>query len=334
MLASAEQHEVREMGCRNRSRPTVILGKRIIHKDRSEFDSDLDYAMYYLGQMEQYMRACNQSPMTLSTMHAFVKLLSEFLNDAGMTCDPFRVTENEIMHIINNYNVSENSLRSYLSGYRTFLLTVAENRVFDMIKILWNKNGSPNALFIRQEDFLKLWKNADPTELMLLLFGGRCGMRRGEMADIKLSDIKGNVLTIHGKGHGSSGKVRTFPLTENMMEVIKEYIEYRKKMMNSYDGYKGDDLIINIACNHIFQISGQIIHKKIRELGERCGIKLSPHSLRRFYITEMNNNKTAPALIAKSVGHADTNTMMRYVANDLNQLYKELTEQDNQYICL
>lgn len=61
---------------------------------------------------------------------------------------------------------------------------------------------------------------ADPTEKMILYLGAGLGLRREEIATIKLSDFKGNKIMVNGKGHGR-GKLVEKEAPQSVLRAIE-----------------------------------------------------------------------------------------------------------------
>ena len=150
------------------------------------------------------------------------------------------------------------------------------------IDLLWNKE-EVSRRFITLEQFETIYSftQTDMKRLILLL-GSELGMRRHEMVDIELKDIRDGKITIHGKGHGPSGKEVLKAIPDRAQEMLKVYMAGERAESACDDEMRL--LIQNEKCKHPGQpITDSTIDKMCQRLSDRSGIKFSPHDLRRLY---------------------------------------------------
>ena len=92
--------------------------------------------------------------------------------------------------------------------------------------------------FISTEDFCRAHRQADPFQRLILCLGAYMGLRRKEMAELRDSDIVGDMMTIHGKGHGD-GLIVSMKIPQPVMKAIVDYRNSAYKM-----GIRADDYLI------------------------------------------------------------------------------------------
>lgn len=327
--------ETFRMGC------TEIVGEkikvsfhRIEHIDAELFKDDLEMAMYYIDEFCDHMTAKRRSVQTVDNYRTVSIALCKFLFSRGFTCNPFEIGYNEVLEILEHYDVTENSMKVYLHRFGKWMRTVAGNNIIDQMDILWNDNEFPNAIHITPDEYRKMWEASsdDPLARIILVLGGRCGMRRDEMVKLRMSDIRERDIVIHGKGHGK-GKVRTFPLTESIRSEIDRWIvERNRRIASSKVCHVKDELLISYNRRHSYPMNGDYLCDYVKRTGDAVGVILTTHSLRRFYITEMGV-KVNPYVLARSVGQKDVTLLLRYTRNNPNLLIEGVEENDKQYIC-
>lgn len=136
--------------------------------------------------------------------------------------------------------------------------------------------------------------------IMKMLFN--LGLRRSELINIRVGDIKTfrgvRFLTIKGKGE----KLRDIPLTDQMYDLIQDYISNVSKFYKKT--LKKDDYILPS-----FRNPGSV-YKLIRKYAEKCRIdkRVGAHSCRATIISKMLEEKESPRNVADFAGHASINT--------------------------
>lgn len=150
------------------------------------------------------------------------------------------------------------------------------------IDLLWNKE-EVSRRFITLEQFETIYSSAQSDlERLILLLGAELGMRRHEMVDIEVGDIKDGKITIHGKGHGSSGKEVLKAIPGRAYDMIVTYAEGERAVFASEGEVRL--LIQDRKCKHPGEpITDSTIDKMCQRLSNRTDIKFSPHDLRRLY---------------------------------------------------
>ena len=133
------------------------------------------------------------------------------------------------------------------------------------------------------------------------------GMRRSELARLKVSDIDSQrmiIRVVEGKG----GKDRDLPLSPSLLETLREYWRWRKPktyLFPSRDPRRGpeqpiSDKTVWIACS---------------EAARRAGIRkrVTPHTLRHSWATHLLEAGTDLRTIQVLLGHGDLETTAQYL---------------------
>lgn len=140
--------------------------------------------------------------------------------------------------------------------------------------------------------------------LLMTLYG--TGMRRSEVARIKISDIDSQRMIIRVvKGKGS--KDRDLPLSPALLETLREYWRWRKPKLYLFPSrYQRQadqpisDKTLWIACTDAARRAG--IHKRV-----------TPHTLRHSWATHLRETGTDLRTIQVLLGHEDLETTARYL---------------------
>jgi integrase/recombinase XerD len=133
------------------------------------------------------------------------------------------------------------------------------------------------------------------------------GMRRSELARLKVSDIDSQrmiIRVVEGKG----GKDRDLPLSPILLETLREYWRWRKPRLYLFPTrtrqYRLDqpisDKTVWIACSDAAQRAG--IRKRV-----------TPHTLRHSWATHLLEAGTDLRTIQVLLGHGDLETTAQYL---------------------
>jgi len=126
------------------------------------------------------------------------------------------------------------------------------------------------------------------------------GLRLGEAEDLLLDDLDltGKRLTVR---NGKGMKDRSVPLTAKAIQAIQEYMPVRGP------GSTNHLLLYNHSA-----MKQELIHRRIKVLGRRVGIKVNPHRLRHSAATQLLNAGCRITSIQKILGHKKLDTTLRY----------------------
>lgn len=131
-----------------------------------------------------------------------------------------------------------------------------------------------------------------------------CGLRVSEVVNLKThnADIDGGILTCTGKG----SKTRRIPIGASAVEWLKSYLAQRRKIEN----IEVDNMFVTSLGR---PLNRQLIHKMIKEYGEKCGFQgVSPHTLRHSFATHLVQNRADIRSVQQMLGHADISTTQIY----------------------
>ena len=151
-------------------------------------------------------------------------------------------------------------------------------------------------------------------DLAILTLFLHCGLRLSELCNIKVKDIKDDILVVRGKGN----KDRTVYLNEKCIEVIESYKEERKNIKHSY-------LFLSERKRQISKRTVQyIVQKNILSTGLDTS-KYSTHKLRHTAATLLyKHSKVDIRTIQKILGHENIGTTQIYTHVDDEDLRKAI----------
>lgn len=183
---------------------------------------------------------------------------------------------------------------------------IEQNRDFlteDEYKTLLNTIRKPTG---GKQDKFSFTSKRDVFMVGLMITGG---FRISEILDMKVNqiDMVKRQVSIVGKG----SKLRTVPLTQSVINLLKEYIDERDQLETDCDS-----LFVNIKGG---KMTRQGTNKNLKKYCERAGIDkdITNHSLRHTAITKMAENGISVQKIQVIVGHSDSATTSRYYVKHL-----------------
>jgi len=194
------------------------------------------------------------------------------------------------------------SLKAFYNYLENKRKLIVENvaRELEMPKI-----GDRKHVYLEVDECMDLIKGIegrhairDQTIIIMFL---NCGIRLSELTNIKMSDIKGDVLTIIGKGDNQ----RTIYLNEACYNALLRYYPVRKETNLPY-------LFISAQGNKINNRTVQMMLKKHLKAAALDTDKISVHKLRHTAATILFQAGVDVRTIQDVLGHKNINTTQIY----------------------
>ena len=163
----------------------------------------------------------------------------------------------------------------------------------------------PNILS-REEVTRLIDAGSDPFQRTLLMVLYGTGMRRAEVARLKIADIDGQRMIIHVV-NGKGGKDRDLPLSPTLLETLRAYWRWLKPQIYLFPSRLHRD------CEQ--PITDKIVWRACAEARKRAGIqkRVSPHLIRHSWATHLLEAGTDLRTIQLLLGHEDLETTARYL---------------------
>lgn len=141
-----------------------------------------------------------------------------------------------------------------------------------------------------------------------------CGLRLSELININLKDIRGNTLTVIGKGD----KERFIHLNDVCIKAYKDYLKERSKLTNIKDK---DALFLSERGTRIGRRTVEMMVKKYIMLSGLDPNKYSPHKLRHTAATLMHKYGGVDIRALQQVlGHESISTTEIYTHIDSDEV--------------
>lgn len=140
-----------------------------------------------------------------------------------------------------------------------------------------------------------------PLERLIVILLSQTGLRVSEAANLCLEDIDFENKVLRVK-LAKWGKTRRVGLTTGVIEAIQTYLAFRPKVEENW-------LFINRNRERMDRFG---IRNRLERIGERAKVTVTPHGLRRAFVT-LNANKGRPLVMLQiACGHNDIATTRSY----------------------
>lgn len=248
---------------------------------------DMDYFLAYLS-------AKGRKETTIRTYREALRSLRRTLDDMGLYGSMRHITPDDVVQLKDAMTVSETSKKLYLIVLGRFQESLGLENSVKKADILWNRT-EPRRLFIRPDDFRVLIASCDARERIVLMLGAYMGLRRSEICSLRWDDITGNIMKVHGKGHGQDGKVAYLKIPRPMMAALDAW-----RILNTSEH-------VAVLRDGRMMTSGQL-GRLVSKVAKRCGVAMTPHSLRRLFATTLYETGADLNTIRCLMRHESVNT--------------------------
>jgi integrase/recombinase XerC len=175
--------------------------------------------------------------------------------------------------------------------------------------------------FIKVEEANKLteslkntenWKNLN-TKMLIMLFYNT-GMRLSELINLneRQIDFHKRQIKVLGKGN----KERVIPVSGEIIRMIKDYIQYKKKEFEGSD----NSLLVTEKGKKMYPKYAYLVVKSFLSAEIKTLEKKSPHVLRHSFATHLSNNGADLNAIKELLGHTSLAATQVYTHNTIEKL--------------
>jgi site-specific recombinase XerD len=213
------------------------------------------------------------------------------------------------------------TLRSYSHFLRLMDVPQSENLPFyDVLKIRQGYRNRPNALTPFQVK--SLFETIDRSTILgirdyavyALMY--HTGLRVGEVHSLNLDsvDLENQQVTVIGKGN----KIRQLHLTDEMCQVLSEYLAVRHFFRNSE---KSSALFLSKKGNRIAIRTMEDNMKKLLQNAElNTHFNVTCHTLRHSFASHLNDNDVDILVIQSLLGHSSPKSTEPYIHPSLDKI--------------
>ena len=256
-------------------------------------------------KVDQFRNWLQSKRYSESTIGTYIDSIQTFLRYYA-TKNLSEITNDDLIAFNNNYILANNYSASYqnqvVNAVKLFFRTIEDKQLYpELVHRPKTQKLLPNVL---SKEEIKLILNAHGNikhKAMLSLIYS-CGLRRGELIALKLTDIdskRGLVIIRQSKGR----KDRVAPLSEKILELLRDYYNAHKPNVWLFEGQDKKS-----------QYDERSLANVLKQALEKSGIPtpVSLHWLRHSYATHLLENGTDLRYIQEILGHSSSRTTEIY----------------------
>jgi site-specific recombinase XerD len=265
-----------------------------------------------IQKFTDWMRNRRYSESTIKNYSQGVGLFFRFMGNRN----PELIT-NEDLELFQKEHIIRNGYSaSFQSGVINSVKLFFSNRLKRKLELeLIERPKQPRILphVLPKEEvklILQAHQNIKHRAMLSLIYA--CGLRRGELLNLKLIDIdshRGMVRINQGKG----AKDRMVPISEKVLELLREYYRYEKPGVYLFEGqHRGE------------KYNERSLQQVLKQALEKTKIKkpVTLHWLRHSYATHLLENGTDLRYIQELLGHNSSKTTEIYTHVSQKSLQK------------
>ena len=158
----------------------------------------------------------------------------------------------------------------------------------------------------------------DERNRSMILLALNTGLRRSEIADLKIEDVHTSSLVVR---RGKGDKTRTVFLDENTRAVLSEYIKRRNNPTSPY-----------VFTTRSGKITGKYMGKISLSITEKSGIQFSWHKCRHTYAKTLLRSGVDLETIRIMLGHENLGTTQIYTVLGADEALERMRKLDVKYV--
>jgi site-specific recombinase XerD len=245
---------------------------------------------------------------TAGTIRHYLRSVEEFAQHFGKSPDKLGLEHlrSYQVYLLKVRKLDPASVENHISALRFFFVRTLNRHEFRQF-LPFPKTRRKLPKILSREEVARLVDASSglfERTLLMVLYG--TGMRRSEVARLKIADIDSQRMVIHvvdGKGH----KDRDLPLSPALLETLRAYWRWLKPRTYLFPSRMHRD--------HEQPITDKIVWRACTEAAKRAGIRkpASPHLIRHSWATHLLEAGTDLRTIQLLLGHEDLEVTARYL---------------------
>jgi integrase/recombinase XerD len=240
---------------------------------------------------------------TQSTTRAYIRTIEDFARYFKCPPDqlgPAQIRE-YIAYLFRERKLADNTVNQRVGALRFFFIKTLR-KPWSVEETPYPKKRFHLPVILSQDEVGRLIESAlIPFHRTILVTLYATGVRRAELANLKVADIDSQRMVVHVRG-GKGRKDRDVMLSPNLLEELRQH--YRRL------GRKPAEWLFPGGRWHTaaeYPITTKVVWYACREAAKRAGIKkqLHPHTLRHCFATHLLEGGADLRTIQMLLGHSD-----------------------------
>jgi site-specific recombinase XerD len=272
---------------------------------------------------------------TAGTIHHYLRFVERFAEHFGKSPDklgPDHLRSYQA-YLLKDCKLCAGSVEHHVAALRFLYLRTLHRPEFREY-LPYPRVRSKLPIILSREEVTRLIEASSglfERTLLTVLYG--TGMRRAELARLKVADVDSQRMVIH-VNNGKGGKDRDLPLSPALLDTLRAYWRWLKPRTFLFPS--------RLHRDKEQPITDKIVWRVCAEARKRAGItkKVSPHLVRHSWATHLLEAGTDLRTIQLLLGHEDLEVTARYlhlsqqhlqqVVNPLDALKLSRVEQSRQ----
>lgn len=255
-----------------------------------------------IKDFDYYLQSKRYRPNTIKSYKDALLSFLKFWNHKEIS----ELNTQDIVVYNNEYIIKNKLSASYqsqiINAIKLYFRTVQGTKM-DLAQIHRPKIAKKNPNVLSKEEVKRLLESVvNVKHKTLLTMAYACGLRSGEVLNIKLTDIDSNRMVLYVKD-AKGGKDRMVPISHKLVEELRDYfLKYRPKVYLFEGIEKGE------------KYDGRSFQSVLKQTVNRSGIKkpVTLHWLRHSYATHLLDAGTDLRFIQELLGHKSSRTTEIY----------------------
>jgi integrase/recombinase XerD len=253
-------------------------------------------------RLKDWMQSRRYSSSTVDTYADALKTFLTYYKDKAIK----DISNDDIIAFNNKYILANDLSASYqnqvVNAIKLYFRAIKNTAIdVDLIHRPKKANLLPNVLSKEEiKGILTVQPNIKHRTMLSLIYS--CGLRRSELLNLKLTDVdsKRKLLIIR---QAKGKKDRIAPLSEKIIELLREYYKLHKPKQWLFEGQNGNG-----------QYDERSLANVLKQAVEKAGIKkpVTLHWLRHSYATHLLEAGTDLRYIQEILGHKSSRTTEIY----------------------
>jgi site-specific recombinase XerD len=247
---------------------------------------------------------------TASTRRAYIRIIEEFARHFHRSPDqlgPEHIRE-YVAHLFRDKKLSDNSVNQTVGAFRFFFVRMLK-RPWRVEETPYPKRSMRLPIILSRDEVARLIESAsNPFHRTILMTLYATGVRRAELAHLKITDIDSERMVLHIR-EGKGRKDRDVVLSPHLLTELRQH--YRRLPS------KPGTWLFPGGQRHTSDspITGKVCWNACREAAKRAGIRkaLHPHTLRHCFATHLLESGADLRTIQILLGHSDLKQTAIYI---------------------
>ena len=254
-----------------------------------------------IERFKQWMRSKRYSESTINTYSEALKVFLNFYKEKSIK----DITNNDLIIFNNEYIIANKLSAAYqnqiVNGVKLFFAKI-ENAKLNPELVHRPKKYNPLPKVLAMEEVAKIINALDNVKhktMLSLIYSA--GLRRSELLNMRIEHIDSKRMQLTIK-KSKGGKDRITPLSETILELLRQYYQEYKPKDYLFEGQSGE------------QYSERSLALVLKKACHLAGIKkqVNLHMLRHSYATHLLESGTDLRYIQELLGHKSSRTTEIY----------------------